>query len=259
MQKYPEHVRVSVVIPTLNEAKNLPHVLPYIPELASEVILVDGGSHDGTTGVARRLLPSIRILQQPGKGKGNALCYAFAACTGDIIVTLDADGSANPREIPRFVDALLEGADLAKGSRFIARGGSDDITPLRKLGNSGLTGLVNRLYRTDFTDLCYGYNAFWQHWLDLFEVDCSGFEVEALICVRARMARLKIVEVPSHEHLRIHGTSNLHWFRDGCRVLKTIVKERMSGYCATADRYYRHVHALPPAALPLRRERMAAW
>src|SRR3712207_4351289 len=127
-----------------------------------EIILVDGGSVDDTVPVARRLWPAVRVVQQNRRGKGNALACGFAAATGDIIVMIDADGSTDPEEIPRFVEALISGADFAKGSRFRPGGRSDDITGLRRLGNRGLNGLVNLLFHTRFTDLCYGYNAFWR-------------------------------------------------------------------------------------------------
>lgn len=219
--------RISVVIPALNEARNLPYVLPYIPPIVSEVILVDGHSTDETIAVAQRLLPTIRILKQTGKGKGNALIAGFAACTGGIIVMLDADGSADPNEIPRFVAALLAGYDFAKGSRFIAGGGSRDITPVRSAGNYGLSQLVNLLFKVRFSDLCYGYNAFWKYCLNYVDIDVDGFEVETLINLRVHKARLKIIEVPSFEYQRIHGTSNLDTFKDGWRILKIILRE----YC----------------------------
>ena len=226
MEENRQRPRISVVIPALNEAQNLPHVLPYIPSIVNEVILVDGHSTDDTIAVAQQLLPTIHIVKQAEKGKGDALKAGFAACTGDIIVMMDADGSADPNEIPRFVEVLMEGNDFAKGSRFMRGGGSEDITLLRRLGNYGLSTFVNVLFWTQFSDLCYGYNAFWKHCLDLVEVDCDGFEVETLINLRMRKANLKIVEVASFEHPRIYGESNLRTFRDGWRVLKTIVKER---------------------------------
>lgn len=218
--------RISVVVPTLNESHNLHYVLPYIPASVHETILVDGNSTDDTVAVAQQILPTIRILTQTGKGKGDALRDGFAACTGDIIVMLDADGSANPKEIPLFVEALLAGNEFAKGSRFIKGGGSNDITLLRRSGNFFLCTLVNVLFRSRFSDLCYGYNAFWNHCLDYLDIDCDGFEVETLMSLRARQARLKIVEVPSFEYRRIHGQSNLRTFRDGWRVLRTIITER---------------------------------
>ncbi len=221
-----QYPRISVVIPARNEAQNLRHVLPKLPSVVGEVILVDGHSTDDTIAVAQQLVPEIRILRQTGKGKGDALRLGFAACTGDIVVMLDADGSADPNEIPQFVEALVGGNDFAKGSRFAKGGGSHDITPLRRLGNYGLSKLVNILFWTEFSDLCYGYNAFWRHCLNYVEVDCDGFEVETLINLRMHRASLKIVEVPSFEHPRIYGESNLRTFRDGWRVLRTIIKER---------------------------------
>src|SRR2546423_5518844 len=89
-QQYP---RITVVIPARNEAQNLRHVLPYIPSIVSEVILVDGHSTDDTIAVAQELMPTIHVIKQVRKGKGDALRIGFAACTGDIIVMLDADGS----------------------------------------------------------------------------------------------------------------------------------------------------------------------
>ena len=157
--------RVSVVIPTLNEAENLPHVFARLPADIHELIIVDGRSVDDTREVARSLRPDALIIDQQGKGKGDALKSGFNACSGEIIVMLDADGSTDPQEIPRFVAALCQGADFVKGSRFAQGGGSSDITPLRSAGNRALNQVVNALYGTSYTDLCYGYNAFWRRCL----------------------------------------------------------------------------------------------
>ena len=231
MSQFPEYPRISVVIPALNEAKNLYHVLPLVPPMVTEIILVDGHSTDDTIAVVQQLdltiRPTVHFIRQTGKGKGNALRDGIAACTGDIIVTLDADGSTDPREIPLFVEALLRGNDFAKGSRLILGGGSHDFTWLRHLGNGWLRRLVNMLFRARFSDLCYGYNAFWRHCLSSIDIDCDGFEVETLLHLRILQAGLKIAEVPSIEYRRIHGKSNLKAFPDGWRVLRTIVRERI--------------------------------
>ena len=219
--------RVSVVVPTLNEAQNLPHVFARLRrEAIYEVVLVDGFSTDDTVEVAKQLWPGIRVVEQDRRGKGNALACGFAACTGDIIVMLDADGSADPAEIPAYVHALLDGADFAKGSRFMHGGGSSDITRGRRMGNWGLSQTVNVLFGTRYSDLCYGYNAFWSHCLADMNVDCDGFEVETLINIRVSRSGLTVAEIPSYEFERIHGESNLNTFRDGWRVLRTILRER---------------------------------
>jgi len=217
---------VTVVIPAMNEAESLSFVMRLLPE-GVETIVVDGNSTDGTVEVARGVRPDVKVIGQSGKGKGDALAHGFDAATGGIIVMLDADGSADPAEIPRFVEALLGGADFAKGTRFAKGGGSADITPIRRAGNRVLTTIVNLLFRTDYTDLCYGYNAFWAHCLPALDVTCDGFEVETLINVRAAKAGLRVAEVGSFEHCRIAGESNLKPVRDGFRILWTITKERL--------------------------------
>jgi glycosyltransferase involved in cell wall biosynthesis len=230
--------RVSVVIPTLNEARNLPHVFARLPAGLHEVIVVDGHSVDGTLAVARSLRPDVRVVLQTRKGKGNALACGFAAATGDVIAMVDADGSADPEEIPRFVQALIEGSDFAKGTRYAHGGGSSDLTRIRSLGNRALSAFVNLRYRTRYSDLCYGYNVFWRRVLPVLDLDATsppsadgaplwgdGFEVETLINIRIARAGLRVTEVPSFEHSRIHGLSNLNAVGDGLRVLRTILSE----------------------------------
>jgi glycosyltransferase involved in cell wall biosynthesis len=228
--------RISLVIPVLNEARNLEVVLPNLPEV-HQVILVDGHSVDDSVEVAKRCLPGIEIVTQTRGGKGNALACGFARVTGDVVVMFDADGSAAPEEIPLFAKTLVAGADFAKGSRFTSGGGSDDITLLRKTGNAVLNGFTNLLLRTRFTDLCYGYNAFWSDVIPVLGLPPTnlgqdagrqwgdGFEIETLINCRIALAGLKISEVPSFERDRLFGTSNLNTFRDGVRVLRVILRE----------------------------------
>ena len=232
--------KLSIIVPARNEAKNLEIVLPQLPE-GHEIIVIDGHSVDGTAEVARRVRPDAIVIDQTRKGKGNALVCGFERATGDIIVMFDADGSADAAEIPRFVEALLAGADVAKGSRFAKGGGSDDLTFHRQLGNWGLNTLTNVLLGTRYTDLCYGYNAFWTHLVDRLDLPASdlaaepgemlwgdGFEIETLLTCRFAENRLRIVEVPSVELPRIHGQSNLNAITDGFRVLKTVLDERMT-------------------------------
>ncbi|WP_072738049.1 glycosyltransferase family 2 protein [Rhodococcus triatomae] len=225
---------VSVIIPAMNEAKNLPFVASRMPGGIDQIVFVDGNSVDDTVTVARELWPDATFITQTRSGKGNALACGFAAATGDIIVMIDADGSTDPAEIPRFVEALVAGADLAKGSRFVAPGGSSDITLLRNVGNKGLNGLVNVVFRTKFSDLCYGYNAFWRKHVPLIELAPTeytraqwgdGFEIETVINVRLATSGLRIVEVGSFEGPRLHGRSNLNAYSDGMRVLRTIISE----------------------------------
>lgn len=223
---------ISVVIPALSEERNIGWVLDGLDGCVDEIILIVADLEDRTIEVARRHRPDIKVVMQTRAGKGNALLCGFAAAAGDILVTLDADGSTDPREIPRFIQALLSGADYAKGSRFVGEGGSSDFTALRRLGNRGLTMLVNGLYRTSYTDLCYGFNAFWSDVVAKLALDPGdgigqrqrgdGFEVETVMNLRAALAGLTIAEVASFEGPRRSGASHLRLISDGWRVLSTI-------------------------------------
>ena len=251
---------VTIVVPAKNEAANLREVLPRLPPV-HEVLLVDGNSVDDTIDAARETMPDIRVVRQTRRGKGNALACGFLAATGDIIVMFDADGSADPAEIPAFVEALAHGADFAKGSRFTAGGGSEDITVVRRLGNACLHVVANVAFRTKFSDLCYGYNAFWRDlvpFLALPPVDLDppadkemlwgdGFEIETVLNCRMAAAAVTIAEVPSIELRRIHGESNLRTFADGARVLRTILAEhrRMRRNSTGVDRSAGLLRVLP--------------
>lgn len=257
---YPAEPRVSVVIPALNEADNIPAVLDAIPEWVYEVVLVDGRSTDGTPDVARRAWPNhhivvkerrqrqdrrraprdgatdrrgegmaLRLVGQTARGKGNALKMGIAAATGDIIIHLDADGSTDPREIGRFVETLKRGADYAKGSRFKQGGGTDDMPFDRKIGNGALTLLTNILFGTRYTDITYGYNAFWRRHAGALALEIDGWANEIIGNIRVARHGLRVVEVPSFEHPRLAGEAKLQGvYQVGWKILRAIIAERFS-------------------------------
>lgn len=216
---------VSVVIPALNEERNISWVLDRMPAGVAEIIVVDGRSVDGTVAAARAACPDIVVVSEPRRGKGRALRAGFDRATGDAIVMMDADGSMDPQEIPRYVEPLVD-HDFVKGSRYIAGGDSDDFTWVRRVGNRGLLAFANALFGSPFTDLCYGFCAFRRECLDALALSAVGFEIETQLVIHAIKAGLRIKEIPSVELTRICGESNLHTFRDGQRVLRTLVMER---------------------------------
>lgn len=218
---------VSVIIPTLNEAENLPLVLPNLPmDWIDEVILVDGRSIDGTAEIARKLMPSIKIIMERRLGKGVALRSGFAAAKGDIVVALDADGSTDPAEIPAFIGALLAGADFVKGSRFIQGGGTDDMPRYRRLGNAALVQAANLLFRMRYTDITYGFNATWRCHTHTLALEFDGWPCEIITNIRARRNGLRVVEVACHEHERIFGDAKLRAFSAGWEILQAMLMER---------------------------------
>jgi len=228
------------VIPAKNEAENIGWVLERLPSVVQEVVLVDGKSTDGTVSVARRIRPDIRVLVEKAPGKGAALRTGFNAARGDFIVMIDADGSMDPSELDHCLEALEDrraearedspkAYPIVKGSRFTCGGGTDDMEFVRQLGNRVLLGLVNLLYGARFTDLCYGLFAFRRDQLERLELRADGFEIETEIVVRALNAGIPIGEVPSYEAPRRFGRSNLNTWRDGQRVLRTLLRERFVG------------------------------
>jgi hypothetical protein len=235
-RRTPKRPTVSLIIPAKNEARNLHKVLAAIPKGIDEIILVDGLSTDVTHLVATSCKPDIRIVSEMRSGKGHALRAGFAAATCDIVVAMDADGSMCPEEIPNYIYFLEHGFDLVKGSRFTGGGSSLDITPLRRLGNRVLLTILNHLYQTQLTDLCYGYFAFYRKFLDHLDLESGGFEIETELTVRAAQSGLRIAEIPSLELPRHHGRSNLRSFRDGLRVLHTLLQGRNASAPRRPDR-----------------------
>jgi len=219
---------VTAVIPTLNEADNLRWLLPRLTAV-DEVVIVDGESTDGTVEIARLLRPDAVIIVEPPTGKGTAMRVGMATATSDVLIMLDADGSMDPAEFDAFLALISRGFDFVKGSRYACGGGSDDLTGLRSVGNKALTGLANSLYRTNWSDLCYGYVAVRRSAVERLELKSTGFEIETEMCVNAIRAGLRMAEVASHESNRRHGESNLNTFRDGWRVLRTMLSLRFQG------------------------------
>jgi glycosyltransferase involved in cell wall biosynthesis len=210
MEKLKDYPKVSIIVCTLNEAPNLPYVLPKIPDWVDEILLVDAHSVDATVEIAKQLCPRIRVLYQTGKGKGDALKLGINEAKGEIIVTIDADGETPPEYIGSFVKPLLEGNDFAKGSRLFRKRPSK-MPGYRWFGNKVLAYTCNILYGTRFSDICCGYNSFWKK--EFLKLDLSyakneiGCSMEQRMIVRAKKAGMKIKEVPICSDGRIAGKS----------------------------------------------------
>lgn len=221
-------VSLTAVIPVKDEGPTIGWVLRRLPPDVDEVILVDGHSTDDTVARALAARPDVVVITEGAPGKGAALLAGFVAARGEIVVMLDGDGSMDPAEIPRLVAAVRDGADLAKGSRFLTGAGTADMTRVRRAGNRLLLALVNARYRVGLTDLCYGFCAFRRDRLAGLSLTATGFEIETQIVSRALRRRLTIAEVPSFEAARRAGESHLRTGRDGFRVLRTLLREAMA-------------------------------
>ncbi len=216
---------ISIVIPTLNEQDNIHMLLKGIKSVIGreryEIIIVDGHSSDRTVAFAKGM--GARIIYDD-KGKGSALIKGLNAAKGKIIISMDADLSNRPNELKLLIAGIEAGYDVCMGSRFLTGGGSDDMPWIRKFGNKMFVIIVNMLYGSNYTDMCYGYRSFANgitRKLDLTEI---GFGIETEISIKAQKMRMKVLEVPSYEKLRASGEGKLQSFSDGLIILKAIFR-----------------------------------
>lgn len=216
---------VSVVIPTLNEERNISAVLRGIRRQLSgrryEIIVVDGHSSDKTAERARKL--GAKVLYD-NTGKGSALIKGFLAAKGTIIVSMDADLSHEPKELTLLIDSIEAGYDICMGSRFMTGGGTEDMPLVRKAGNKAFVYIVNILFGSHYSDMCYGYRSFRRDAFRKLRLREKGFGIEAEISIKAARAHMKVIEIPSNEKPRSYGEAKLHTFRDGYVILKAILK-----------------------------------
>jgi glycosyltransferase involved in cell wall biosynthesis len=222
----PAWPRSTLIIPALNEAPNLPHVLPRLPGFVTELIVVDGASTDGTIDVARSLVPWATVVAQDGRGKGDAIRAGIRRASGDWVFLMDADGSHAMEELEGLARALADGYDVVHGSRFLPGGGSEDLTEVRRVGNRALTLATNVLHRSRYTDVCYGLMGMQQRVARSIVIGCDDIIVEAEILCRVADLGFSVREVPSFEHRRLSGASHFNGLRIGLKNLGIIAKTR---------------------------------
>lgn len=215
-------MKISIVIPTLNEGKNIRNVLKDIPKSVDEVIVVDGHSSDNTVDIAKKF--GAKVIYDD-VGKGSALRKGMEAAKGDIVITMDADCSHKSSEIGLLTEGIKAGFDICMGSRFIQGGGTEDMPWFRKLGNKFFIFLVNLIWDMHYSDLCYGYRSFRKSCIKKLGLKENGFGIETEIAIKAAKKKLRVLEVPSYEKGRASGEGKLRTFSDGWLILRTILKE----------------------------------
>jgi len=216
---------VSIVIPTWNEKNNIGKVIRGVKKALTgysyEILVVDRHSTDGTIGIAKSL--GARVIYDD-KGKGSALIKGFNEARGRIIISMDADLSNRPAELKLLITGIETGYDICMGSRYLTGGGSDDMPLYRKFANKGFVTLVNLIYGSKYSDMCYGYRSFSKNAFKKLRLVETGFGIETEISIEAKKEGLKVMEIPSFEKKRIEGVGKLHAFRDGYAILKTIFR-----------------------------------
>jgi glycosyltransferase involved in cell wall biosynthesis len=195
---------------------------------ASEVLVVDDGSTDGTQRVAADAGARVLRLDANG-GKGAAIRQGLGESRGQVIVLIDGDGQDDPTEIPQLLDALQPDVDLVVGSRFIGRFEPGAITPVNHWGNRFLTSVINLLFSTSLTDTQAGFKAFRAETLRRVSLRAHRFDIEVDLLLGVLRAGGRVVEVPVRRAPRQHGESRLNSLLDGTRILVRIVGRRFGG------------------------------
>lgn len=219
---------VSVIIPAYNEEKTIGYVIEEVMHMMDalnvpyEIIVVDDGSTDGTREIASRYKVTL-LSNGRNRGKGYALRRGFQYAQGDIIVTIDADGSHNPKEIPELIDSIFDGADIVAGSRFLGSD-RDHTSKLHVFGNNLINLTIMVLTRKLITDSQTGLRAFKKDFLKKIDLESCGYEIETEITVKGLKNGFKFKEIPISCNRRKYSVSKLRTLSDGYKILKTILK-----------------------------------
>ena len=226
---------VTLLVPTLNEIDGMRAIMPQVdPGWCDQVLVVDGGSTDGTQDYARA--QGYDVMVQHQRGIRHAYQEAFAHVRGEIVVTFSPDGNSVPRLIPELARGVADGADMVIASRYLPGARSEDDDLVTALGNWTFTKLINALHGGRYTDAfvmfrAYRTKLFWELGLDRDEgyaperVFGTVIGVEPLLSIRAAKAGLRVTEIPGDEPPRIGGARKLQVVRWGGAYLLQTLRE----------------------------------
>lgn len=220
---------VSVVIPAYNEEKTIEEILLRTNKtmetigIPYEIIVVDDGSSDKTRLLAERNKATV-LSNGTNMGKGCALRRGFQKAAGNIIITMDADGSHEPEEIPKLLKPLLNGVDIVAGSRFLGNREKDSVKKLHIVGNHFFNLLILLLTRKRITDSQTGFRAFKKKVVQEIKITSEGYEIETELTVKTLKNGYLLQEEPITCRQRKEGYSHLNPLRDGFKIFKNIIK-----------------------------------
>jgi len=204
-------MKVTAVIPAKNEEEGIEKIIKNVSRFVDEVLVVDGHSKDKTRQIAKEC--GAKVVLDGGKGKGDGIRTGVRKAKGDIIVFIDADGSHNPKDIPKLIKPIKnEKADLVVASR--AKGGSDEIRLdldglFRQIGSEIAAILVNFRWRANLTDIQNGFRAIRKKTALALKLESDGFEIEEEMIMKCLKRGVRIMEVAGHEYQRKWGVSKL--------------------------------------------------
>lgn len=219
---------ISVVIPAYNEEKTIGNVIEETVQVMEslgspyEIIVVDDGSRDRTREVASKYKVTV-LSNGRNMGKGYALRKGLQHANGDIIITIDADGSHRPKEIPDLINALADGADIVAGSRFLGKN-KNHTSKLHLFGNYLINITIMTLTGKRITDSQTGLRVLRRSFLQKISLESKGYDIETEITVKGLKNGFVLKEIPISCDKRKNGVSRLSALYQGPKILKTILK-----------------------------------
>ena len=217
-------MKTTLLIPTLNEIDGMRAIMPRVkPEWVDEILVIDGGSTDGTVEYAQK--SGYRVVHQKSKGITNAYKEALDHVRGDVVVTFSPDGNSVPELIPDLLNKMKEGYDMVVVSRYLGSAKSEDDDPVTAFGNWLFTTAINVIFGGHYTDTLVIYRAWKKDIVQQFTVDVPRAGFEPLLVIRCARYQMKIAEIPGDEPKRIGGVRKMQPLLNGLDICRLIGAE----------------------------------
>jgi len=229
-------MKITLLVPTLNEINGMRAIMPQIEKRwVDQILVVDGGSSDGTIEYARE--NGYQVLIQKKEGLRNAYIEALDYIEGDVVITFSPDGNSMPNLIPALAEKMKEGCDMVIVSRYAKGARSYDDDAITAFGNWAFTNLINFLFKAKYTDAMVMFRAWKTEAFKTLGLDKeesyiteenifhTKIGVEPLLSVRAAKKKLRCADIPGNEPRRIGGQRKLQILRWGAAYLAQVIKE----------------------------------
>ena len=214
----------TIFVLTLDEIDGVSAIMPKVKkEWADQIVLVDGGSTDGTIEKAKEL--GFEVIHQKNKGEGNACRVGTDATESDFVMFFSPDGNDVPTDIPKLIQKTKEGFDVVHISRFGKESISEDANWLERFGNNMFTFLVNSFFGGTYTDALNGFRIIKRKLWDELKTDAQFLNIEQQTCIRLAKRKIPIYEIEGMEPKRIGGERKMRPLTTGAQLSYQIIKE----------------------------------
>ncbi|MFH1724409.1 MAG: glycosyltransferase family 2 protein [Elusimicrobiota bacterium] len=228
-------MKVTLLVPTLNEITGMKAIMPKVKKAwVDEIVLIDGGSTDGTVEYARE--QGYRILHQKSRGITRAYGEALPHLKGDIVIAFSPDGNSVPERIPALIDKMREGYDMVIVSRYLDGASSEDDDRVTALGNWMFTKIINILFGGRYTDSLVMFRAWRNGVVKDVPTTFPRAGLEPYLAIQCAKRKLKVAEISGDEPKRLGDHRKMKPMLNGLNILGLIVTELFNGIQKEEDR-----------------------